>query len=66
MAHIIRRTLLFYAGIVFICFAIFPIVFLYGLSLLIEQFVGRETAAKIERVWDVIGKPYEYLTRAAR
>jgi hypothetical protein len=65
MAHIIRRTLLFYAGIVFICFAIFPIVFLYGLSLLIEQFVGRETAAKIERVWDVIGKPYEYLTRGA-
>lgn len=65
MVHIIRRTLLFYAGIVFICFAIFPIVFLYGLSLLIEQFVGRETAAKIERVWDVIGKPYEYLTRGA-
>ena len=65
MTHIIKRSLLFYAGIVFICFAIFPIVFLYGLSLLIEQFVGRETAAKIERVWDVIGKPYEYLTRGA-
>jgi hypothetical protein len=66
MAAFIKRSLLFYAGIVFICFAIFPIVFLYGLSLVIEQFVGRENAARIERFWDVIGKPYEYLTRAAR
>jgi hypothetical protein len=66
MAQLIKRSLLFYAGIVFICFAIFPIVFLYGLSLIIEQFVGRENAARIERFWDVIGKPYEYLTRAAR
>lgn len=66
MTHIIKRSLLFYAGIIFICFAIFPIVFLYGLSLIIKQFVSRETGAKIERVWDTIGKPYEYLTRAAK
>jgi hypothetical protein len=66
MTHIIKRSLLFYLGIIFICFAIFPIVFLYGISLVIMQFVGRERAAKIERVWDKIGKPYEYLTRAAR
>jgi hypothetical protein len=63
MKNLIRRTLLFYAGIVFICVAIFPIVFLYGLSLLVEQFVGRENAARIERFWDTLGKPYEYLTR---
>jgi Sec-independent protein secretion pathway component TatC len=62
----IRRSLLFYAGIVFICFAIFPIVFLYGLSLLVEQFVGKQTAARIERFWDMIGKPYEYLTRSSQ
>lgn len=66
MTHIIKRSLLFYLGIIFICFAIFPIVFLYGFSLLIKKFVGREYGAKIERVWDAIGKPYEYLTRAAR
>jgi hypothetical protein len=66
MKDLIRRSLLFYVGIVFICFAIFPIVFLYGLSLLVEQFVGRENAARIERVWDMIGKPYEYLTRGAK
>jgi len=64
--NIIKRSLLFYLGIVFICFAIFPIVFLYGLSLVIEKLVGRENAARIERLWDTIGKPYEYLTRAAK
>jgi hypothetical protein len=53
-------------GIILICFAIFPIVFLYGLSLVIEKFVGRENAARIERFWDTIGKPYEFLTRAAK
>ena len=53
-------------GIILICFAIFPIVFLYGLSLVIEKLVGRENAARIERFWDTIGKPYEYLTREAR
>jgi hypothetical protein len=66
MTHIIKRSLLFYLGIILICFAIFPIVFLYGFSLVIMKFVGRENAARIERAWDTIGKPYEYLTRAAR
>ena len=66
MKNLIRRSLLFYAGIIFICIAIFPIVFLYGISLVIERFVGRENAARIERFWDRIGKPYEYLTRGTR
>jgi hypothetical protein len=66
MTHIIKRSLLFYLGIILICFAIFPIVFLYGLSLVIKNFVSRDTWAKIERVWDTIGKPYEYLTRFAK
>jgi hypothetical protein len=66
MGDTIRRFLLLEAGILFICFAIFPIVFFYGFSLLIEKFVGRENAAGIERFWDAIGKPYEYLTRVTR
>jgi hypothetical protein len=66
MTHIIKRSLLFYLGIILICFAIFPIVFLYGFSLVIKNFVSRDTGAKIERVWDTIGKPYEYLTRFAK
>jgi len=64
--NLVQRSLLFYAGIVFICFAIFPIVFLYGFSLLIEQFVGADTKAAIEHAWDLIGKPYEYLTRVSK
>ena len=66
LTALVKRSLLFYVGIILICFAIFPIVFLYGLSLVVEKFVGRENAARIERFWDMIGKPYEYLTRAAR
>jgi uncharacterized protein YggT (Ycf19 family) len=50
-------------AIAFICVMIFPIVFLYGLSLLIEQFVGKSMANKIERFWDAVGKPYNYLIR---
>ena len=59
----IRNYLMLSVAIVFICIAIFPIVFFYGLSLLIEQFVSKSVAAKIERFWDVLGKPYNYLIR---
>jgi hypothetical protein len=57
----VKRYLLLTVAIVFICIAIFPIVFLYGLSLMVEQFVPKRVAAKIERFWDVLGKPYNYL-----
>ncbi len=50
-------------AIAFICVAIFPIVFLYGLSLFMQQFVGRKAAAKIEAFWDALGRPYNYLIR---
>ena len=59
----IRSYTMLSVAIVFICVAIFPIVFLYGLSLLAEQFVGKSIAAKIERFWDVLGKPYNYLIK---
>jgi hypothetical protein len=58
---LIRSYMMLSIAIVFICVAIFPIVFLYGLSLFVEQFVGKRIAGKIERFWDAVGKPYNYL-----
>ncbi len=48
----------------FICVAIFPFVFTYCISLLIQSVVSKQTAAKIDKFWDVIGKPYDYLIKA--
>jgi hypothetical protein len=62
-AKYVQNYLMLTLAIGFICVMIFPIVFLYGLSLLIEGFVGKRLAAKIEAFWDVIGKPYNFLIR---
>ena len=48
----------------FICVAIFPFVFIYCISLLIQSAVSKQTAAKIDKFWDIIGKPYDYLIKA--
>lgn len=63
ITKLVRRYLLLSFAILFICIAIFPIVFFYGLSLFIEGFVSKQAAAKIEAFWDVIGKPYDYLIK---
>ncbi|HEY6864401.1 MAG TPA: hypothetical protein VI319_10930 [Burkholderiales bacterium] len=60
MKHV-QNYLMLTVAIAFIAVAIFPIVFFYGLSLLVEGFVGKKMAAKIEAFWDAVGKPYNYL-----
>jgi hypothetical protein len=62
-AKYVRNYLMLTLAIAFICVAIFPIVFLYGLSLFVQQFVSKSFAARIERFWDVMGKPYNFLIR---
>lgn len=57
------RFVLLLLAIVFICIAIFPIFFFYGISLFIEGFVSKKAADRIEAFWDVIGKPYDYLIK---
>jgi hypothetical protein len=59
----LRNYLMLSVAIAFICVAIFPIVFFYGISLMIEEIVPKRVAAKIERFWDVLGKPYNFLIR---
>jgi hypothetical protein len=62
-AKYVQNYLMLTLAIAFICVMIFPIVFLYGFSLLIEGLVGKKLAARIEAFWDVVGKPYNYLIR---
>jgi hypothetical protein len=62
-AKYVQNYLMLTLAIGLICVMIFPIVFFYGLSLLIESFVGKRIAAKIEAFWDALGKPYNYLIR---
>jgi hypothetical protein len=59
----LQNYLMLTLAIGFICVMIFPIVFLYGLSLFVEGFVGKKFAASIESFWDKVGKPYNYLIR---
>jgi len=64
MGKLILRKLLLIPAIGFICVAIFPFVFTYCISLLIQSVVSKQTAAKIDKFWDTIGKPYDYLIKA--
>lgn len=65
MGKYIRHQALMGLAIIFMCFAIFPFIFAYCISLGIEGLVSKQTAAKIDRFWDIIGKPYDYLVKTA-
>ncbi len=64
MGKFIRHQAFMMLAIGFICVAIFPLVFIYCISLLIQSAVSKQTAAKIDKFWDIIGKPYDYLIKA--
>ncbi len=65
MLAFIRRKFFMILAILLICTLMFPLVFAYSLSLLIERVAGKRAAAAIEGFWDAVGKPYEYLLRLA-
>ncbi len=65
MITFIRRKFFMILAILLICALMFPFVFAYSLSLIIERVSGKHAAAAIERFWDTVGKPYEYLLRLA-
>jgi hypothetical protein len=68
----IKRFLMHYvlyaALLLVLCFGIFPFVILYTSTMSIAEILDRfspknKLAEKFERVWTVIGKPYDYLVR---
>jgi hypothetical protein len=63
MSRVLRSYACFILAIAFLCTAIFPVMFLYGCSLVIQQMLNSKGRAKIERFWDAIGTPYEYLLK---
>jgi hypothetical protein len=65
MGTFIRRKFFMLLAIIMICFAIFPLVFIYNISLVIQRGVSKRASARIDRFWDAIGKPYEYLLKGA-
>jgi small neutral amino acid transporter SnatA (MarC family) len=65
MSTFIRRKFFMILAILLICAVMFPLVFAYSLSLLVERVAGKRAAAAIERFWDAVGKPYEYLLKLA-
>jgi hypothetical protein len=60
---IIKRYSYFILAIALLCVAIFPVIFFYACTLAIEQVLPRKAVLKIERFWDVIGMPYDYLLK---
>jgi hypothetical protein len=65
MGAFIRRKFFMILAILLICAAMFPLVFAYSLSLAIQRVVSKRAAAAIDRFWDTVGKPYEYLLKIA-
>jgi hypothetical protein len=61
-----RRYAVYVPLLVGVCIAIFPFVILYTLSLGIGQlldaiFPHKRYGQKLDHMWDVLGKPYDYL-----
>ena len=65
MGTVIRHQVFMLLAIAFICIAIFPLVFAFCASLMIQKVVTKKMSAKIDRFWDIIGIPYDYLIKAA-
>ena len=62
------NRLLYMALLFVVCVGIFPFVFLFALTMWIGNTVDKfspntKLAAKIERVWDLIGTPYDRLVK---
>jgi len=52
-----------------LCAGIFPFVILYASSMVIARMIGRmsgnkKAAEKCEALWDMLGKPYDFLVKA--
>jgi hypothetical protein len=63
MSRVLRSYACFILAIAFLCTAIFPVIFLYGCSLAMQQILNRKGREKVERFWDAVGTPYEYLLK---
>ena len=64
----LTHYVLYGALLLLLCLGIFPFIVLYSTSTTIAKLLdrfspGNKLAQKLESVWTVIGKPYDYLVR---
>jgi hypothetical protein len=73
MVELLKKFLMHYvlygALLLLLCFGIFPFVVLYTSSMSIARLLdrlspGKKLAQKLEKLWTVIGTPYDYLVKA--
>lgn len=64
----LTHYVLYGALLLLLCLGIFPFIILYSSSMsiaeLLDRFsVGKKSAEKLDRVWTVVGRPYDYLVK---
>ncbi len=68
LTKVLKHYLIFIFILTIVCIGVFPFVVLYPTSLLIGSvldtlFRNKNASQKIDRAWDVLGAPYEYLLK---
>jgi hypothetical protein len=68
LTKVLKHYLIFIFILTIVCVGVFPFVVLYPTSLLIGSvldtlFRNKNVSQKIDRGWDVLGAPYEYLLK---
>ena len=64
----LTHYVLYAALLLVLCLGIFPFIILYSTSMSIAELLDRvspqkKLAQKLEKVWTVIGRPYDYLVK---
>jgi hypothetical protein len=68
LTKVLKHYLIFIFILTIVCIGVFPFVILYPTSLLIGSVLdtllrNKNASQKIDRAWDVLGAPYEYLLK---
>jgi len=63
LTKLFRHYLIFFVILIIVCAGIFPFTILYPLTKLISQLFGKKFSQKVEKWWDFIGRPYDYLAK---
>jgi hypothetical protein len=73
MVELLKKFLMHYvlysALLLLLCFGIFPFIVLYTSSMSIAEILDRlsprkKFSEKLEKLWTVVGTPYDYLVKA--
>jgi hypothetical protein len=68
LIKVLKHYLIFIFILTIVCIGVFPFVVLYPTSILIGKILdtllrSKNVSQKIDRVWDVLGTPYDFLLK---